>query len=445
MSDLILLPNAMRTNLLAIQRTQSLIDRTTLRLATGLKVTSALDNPDAFFAAGELRSRAEDLSRLLDGIGQNIHAIEEADHGVKAELKILDLAESYLLDIEKKFLNGEIDLTTGPAVNETYVTFNAPANFTQYVSGQDTPASGPVVVTGNNQVEFLGNLWKRLAFNYNITANTYLEFEFRSTQIPEIATIGFDNDTNFGNDNDRFWIYGTQTSGITYSAPFPTYDYTDIGNWETITIPVGTFFTGNFNYINFVADDDVAPIGNSGYRNITLREGPVTIYDTQADTASIEKEYLKILTQLDDIARDAHYRGINLLKSENMTSVFNAEYTNKLVTEGLDATYRGLGLNVEGFNSVEDVREKISEVREARKILRGFGQTLSNDLNILLIRNQFTQSSINTFKAGADDLTVADMNEEGGNLLALQTRQQLGITSLSLASQSRARVIDVLT
>jgi flagellin-like hook-associated protein FlgL len=38
-------------------------------------------------------------------------------------------------------------------------------------------------------------------------------------------------------------------------------------------------------------------------------------------------------------------------------------------------------------------------------------------------------------------LTNADTNEEGANMLALQTRQQLGVTSLSLASQALQGVL----
>ena len=42
---------------------------------------------------------------------------------------------------------------------------------------------------------------------------------------------------------------------------------------------------------------------------------------------------------------------------------------------------------------------------------------------------------------GADKLTLADMNEESANMLALQTRQQLAINSLSLASQAAQGIL----
>ncbi|WP_321502554.1 flagellin [Breoghania sp.] len=43
---------------------------------------------------------------------------------------------------------------------------------------------------------------------------------------------------------------------------------------------------------------------------------------------------------------------------------------------------------------------------------------------------------MNTLQTGADNLVLADGNEEAANMLALQTRQQLSSTALSLASQA---------
>lgn len=48
---------------------------------------------------------------------------------------------------------------------------------------------------------------------------------------------------------------------------------------------------------------------------------------------------------------------------------------------------------------------------------------------------------VNTLQQGSDNLTLADMNEEGANMLALQTKQSLGTSALSLASQSAQMVL----
>jgi len=62
-------------------------------------------------------------------------------------------------------------------------------------------------------------------------------------------------------------------------------------------------------------------------------------------------------------------------------------------------------------------------------------------MSIVTIRQDFTTGMIATLQTGADNLTLADMNEEGANMLMLQTRQSLGTTALSLASQAAQSVL----
>ena len=82
MTSDVVLTAALRNNLLSLQRTQGLIDKTQLRLATGLKVNSALDNPQNFFASQALKNRASDLNRLLDGIGYSLRSGYRTDSDV---------------------------------------------------------------------------------------------------------------------------------------------------------------------------------------------------------------------------------------------------------------------------------------------------------------------------------------------------------------------------
>jgi flagellin-like hook-associated protein FlgL len=73
--------------------------------------------------------------------------------------------------------------------------------------------------------------------------------------------------------------------------------------------------------------------------------------------------------------------------------------------------------------------------------VRATASNFGSNLNIIQTRQDFTQNIINTLKSGADKLVVADKNEEGANLLSLQTTEQLGITSLSLASQANQAIL----
>lgn len=85
---------ALRSNLLSLQGTQKALDSTQLRLATGLKVNSALDNPSSYFAAQSLNNRSGDLSNLLDGMGQAVQVLKAADEGIKAITSLMQQAQA---------------------------------------------------------------------------------------------------------------------------------------------------------------------------------------------------------------------------------------------------------------------------------------------------------------------------------------------------------------
>ncbi len=76
------LSQSVRQNLLSLQRTADMMARTQNRLATGLKVNSALDNPNSFFTSQGLNSRANDLGSLLDSMGQGVQTLKAADNGI---------------------------------------------------------------------------------------------------------------------------------------------------------------------------------------------------------------------------------------------------------------------------------------------------------------------------------------------------------------------------
>ena len=82
------LSHAVRSNLLSLQSTAANMAKTQERLATGLKVNSALDNPTNFFTASALNSRAGDMANLLDSMSNGIKTIEAADNGIKSIVKI---------------------------------------------------------------------------------------------------------------------------------------------------------------------------------------------------------------------------------------------------------------------------------------------------------------------------------------------------------------------
>ena len=91
----------------------------------------------------------------------------------------------------------------------------------------------------------------------------------------------------------------------------------------------------------------------------------------------------------------------------------------------------------------DSIDESITEIAAATDYLRSYATELGNNYSIIETRQNFTESLIDVLETGADNLVLADMNEESANYLALQTRQQLAINSLSLASQAAQSVLSL--
>lgn len=156
--------------------------------------------------------------------------------------------------------------------------------------------------------------------------------------------------------------------------------------------------------------------------------------------------YSELMDQIDNLVTDSKYKGVTFLESTTTLEVkFNEEGTTSLTLSGFDGDSSGLVLSAVAdhndlanntlINAVED------DLNAALATLRKESSTLASNLSILTIRQNFITDMVNTLTEGADKLTLADTNEEGANMLMLQTRQALGTTSLSLASQAAQSVL----
>lgn len=273
MADKISLSAAIRNNLLTLQRTNDLSDRTQGRLASGLKVNSALDDAAAFFAARALSFRADDLNRLKDNIDQSISTLTAAINGIEA---ITELVE--------------------------------------------------------------------------------------------------------------------QAQGIAITAKA----------------------TGDTN-----------------------------------ERSSLGVQFDALLLQINDLTNDASYNGQNLLQGtpDNLVVDFNEDSSSQLTVSGIDTTTGTGGINVAGavgdFAAETNIDAALTATRAALSTLRTTAATLGSNNTVLQTRLAFTEDLVNTLDEGAGKLTLADLNEESANLLSLQTRQQLGLNSLSLAAQSERAILNL--
>ena len=355
----------MRSNLLSLQNTQSLMDTTQERLSTGKKVNSALDNPSSFYTAQSLTNRASDLSSLLDSMGQGIQTIKAADEAITSITEFVQQAKAIANQARD-----EADKSSVTSSGEIKAETNANAKLK------------------------IGN--KELNVNLADTDND-------ATKVAQKIQAAITGDTG--------GVAGKYTAKA-------------VGDNVVIEIVNG-------------ADVEAASVSFEG--------AGFKISGTLEDNrASYVDRYNDILTQIDQLAKDAGYKGVNLLGGEDqsLTVVFNEDRSSSLTIKGVDGSAAGLGLTPEAdWSENTAIDAALTKIDSAISSLRSMSSEFGNNYSVVQTREEFTENLINVLEEGADKLTLADMNEESANMLALQTRQQLAINSLSLASQAAQSVL----
>jgi flagellin len=483
MSDVVL-SAGVRRNLLSLQGTADLMAMTQNRLATGKKVNSALDNPFNFFTSQALNNRAGDLNSLLDSIGQAQKTIEAADHGITAITKLVESAKSIAKQAQQ---------TTAPAATYALaVTGNAA------IADDEAVATGTVGgITGASTLASLG-----IADGETITisdgtntvthtvgtaatedvddvittlnggAATWTVSINGSGQLEVLADNNTDTLTISGNGADS--AFGTTTTSSLTNATIGALSGTltvQVGSAAAQTIQFGagnvetradllaalgglTGVTATINGTDQIAitstsADDITIGGTDAASffaaaNIGANTPTATVATPNTLRDNLEVQFNEILTQIDALARDASYNGINLLFGDDLKVVFNEDSTSALDIAGVTFTTAGLGLTALAggeFQTNGTIDTVLGDVDAALRTLRAQATNFGSKLSTVQTRQEFTKQLINTLETGADNLVLADTNEEGANMLALQTRQQLSTTALSLSAQADQAVL----
>src|SRR5690348_5981408 len=139
----IVLSASVRQNLLALQNTASLLATTQNNLATGNKVSTALDNPTNFFTAQSLNNRASDISNLLDGIGNGVQVLQAANTGITSLQSLVNSAKS----IANQVLQSPVGYDTKSNVTSAALTG---ATATNLLASVTSPVAGSVVKNDNS-------------------------------------------------------------------------------------------------------------------------------------------------------------------------------------------------------------------------------------------------------------------------------------------------------
>ncbi|MCR6673767.1 flagellin [Devosia ginsengisoli] len=481
------LSKAVRSNLLSLQNTANLMAQTQERLATGNKVNSALDNPTNFFTAAGLNSRAGDLNQLMDSMANGIQTLKAADNGLTSITKTLESMQSTLRQArqDKSFQTSSYTIALGdtPAGTEV-MSFSGGAigetaldlNLTKTINVADA-ASTTSTVDSLTRDSTLDDAGFTAAGTFTVSNGTQTAtFTIADEEVDTVGalidavngTAGLNITASLTEDGEIAFTAANNTTGITIGGT-ATGGITGVTT-QAVPTPVDGFvaktvdelvkevndkagpFAGNIRASNdngklrienlSTQDLDVAtPTGVTG-------ETTITGNTVRADLAS---QYNELRDQLDKLADDASFNGINLLRGDKLTITFNETGTSSIDinTKGEEAI-NSANLGVETWmeastlDSDSNIDAELAKLKLALNDVRSQSSAFGSNLSIVQNRQDFTKNMINTLQTGAANLTLADMNEEAANLLALQTRQSLSSSSLSLASQADQSVLQLI-
>lgn len=376
-----------RAALSSLSSTVGSAQESQLRLATGKKVNSAVDSPVNFFTAAGLNDRAGQLSGLLDGIGNGIQTIQAASKGIDSITKMVTSLQSTIKQAQNEAAANRP--TTGAVAITGQTTRDGALNKTAAVS--------TVSITAGNTV-----------YSFGVTASNTVRDVVNEINKSGIATATVD-------EKGQMTVTGTGSDALTTTG---------------IATAVG---------------------GGAG-----LDVSAQTATANSAVRSNLIKQFNDLRDQLDGIAKDSGYNGVNLLGGDKLSITFNEKTgasKNKLDIQGntINAANLGIGTLVDsataqtggnfGVQNDSDLAKAADALTNVLSSLRSTASSFGSNLAVVQARQDFTKSMIQTLSDGADNLTAADTNQEGAKLLALQTRQQLSQTALSLSNQADQAVL----
>ncbi len=508
------LSKAVRSNLLSLQSTAAQMGKTQERLATGLKVNTALDNPTNFFTAASLNSRASDMANLLDSMSNGIKTIEAADNGLTSITKTVESMQSALRQArqDKSFktmsytLDASIGTTTAKSISfEGGAVGTAPVSIALNTTGAGSAATAGTLSSTFGSTMSFDNAGDQLNFSIAVDGGAATAVSINAATL---ASAGLGTTITSAADLRAAVTQGLSDAGVTGvtvggsgSALTLTSNTTGAGSTVTLT-GVGVVDGGGAALTNTSGMANATNTGVAGVAPGAVKTVDALVQEINSNTSLKDKirasndngklrienlstealevngisssgtvdggagtgdidgntvrknlvtQFNELRDQLDKFADDASFNGINLLRGDKLKLTFNETGTSTIDIQAknengdpiaINNTTLGISHVVNSdFDSDSKLDGKLETLGTALGKLRSQASAFGSNLSIVQNRTDFTKNMINTLETGAANLTLADTNEEAANLLALQTRQQLSSTALSMASQADQAVL----
>ncbi len=447
MASDIQLSQAVRSNLLSLQNTAEMMSRTQTRLATGNKVNSALDNPINFFTASGLNARAAELNGLQDAMSNAISTIEAADKGLTAITKITEQMQATVRQAmqvkaaDASYMGAAAPALGTPIANGEEVNLEVRVGDSQVMLNAYTNDTGsPQTLTAQDIVDGINDAARTAKDD-----GQYVRAELDTSGNVKISAVG----------GRPLGIVASDAATGTTPTAGPPVVQTNSNEFILGALPAAGAEPANTKLVAAV----VGPPAIDEHLQIERSE-------PNEKRREFAEQFNELREQLGDLAEDASFNGVNLLQGDNLKVVFNeltgaqqsmieikGTYTDTdalgvgkaHVWGGSSGAYNPdpLEIDFQSDSATGGLEDALNQLTLSLSELRSTAAKFGSALSVVEIRSNFTQDMVNTLQTGSAKLTLADTNEEGANMLALQTRQQLSSTALSLSSQADQAVLQL--
>jgi flagellin len=386
-----------RANLLSLQTTKSLLDRTSTRLSTGLKVNAPLDNAPAFFAAQALNFRAGNFDVAASNVNQASKSLDAAINGLQSIQKLVQNAQGILTSLrtagsldasdslraQYNNLLNQIDLLSNDA---SYQGVNLINNASQTLTLSFSNTPGVVDLTVNAiRSDSAGLFLSTVAQGLFFALQTTIASQASRASIAFIETIP------------------SRASRASVAAVAELQPQNSIPSFQTVP--------------SFSSSPSLASNATNGFS--------VPSQSSVQSVASIQS-----------VASRSGFDAV-----QQSVSAPSVQTRGSVASVGTVASQpSAAGTTVSGVNLNLIIATELA-IGQALSSLSANQSTLGSTNAVLAVRLQFTQSYVSTLQGGASQLTVADLNTEGANLTSLQTAQSLGVVSLQISTQSQQSIL----
>lgn len=382
-----------RSNLLTMQGIARDMGTVENRLATGLKVNSAMDDPANYFTSQGLEMRAADLDNILDDMGQAIQTLKAADSAITTITNMIETV--------KAKANQAIQSNDGFVRAEYALQYNE-------LLEQISKVAEDAGYNGKNLLEGAGN-----------DLSVYFNEDF-TNRIKVDAVDYTDVAVAFGLGPLTELVAGTGAMGVAATTP--------AGSSAALISTSADFDVGQFVRVTGT------PSGNDEYIEI---EDDMTVADFVNEMNSANPNVKMTYNEATP--------GFEVETSEVIQfRIYDADRTTQDVAAGAFGGAGGVTVTPAAtteWASDAEIRTTMNAVREALDAIRTQAGRFGTNLTTIESRQNFAQQMTNHLEEGSGKLVLADINEESANLLTLQTRQQLSQTALSLTTQSEQSVL----